>query len=83
MWKTLSEWLLAFCNMAKELQEHRVSLRRLEDRMRDMEEAIRLLAQEQRHARELEAMEREKFALKVERELAKPKALPAARRKKR
>jgi hypothetical protein len=52
-----TEWLLAFLNMARELQEHRTSIRRLEERLRDMEEAVRLIAQEQRHGRELELAE--------------------------
>jgi hypothetical protein len=83
MWKTLSEWLLAFLNMARELQEHRTSIRRLEERLRDMEEAIKLIAQEQRHGRELELAEREKLLLKLERVLTKPRGLPSPRRKKR
>jgi len=82
MWKTLSEWLLAFLNMARELQEHRTSIRGLEDRLRDVEQAIKLLAQEQRHARELEEAVREKFVLRLERELSKLKELPPSRRKK-
>ena len=52
MWKLLAEWVLAFFSMARELEEHRVSLRGLEDRLRNVEEAIKLLALEQRHARE-------------------------------
>ncbi len=82
MWKTLSDWLLAFLNMARELQEHRTSIRGLEARLRDVEVAIKLLAQEQRHGRELEEAHREQFALTLERELAKLKELPRAPRKK-
>ena len=48
-----------------------------------MEEAIKLLALEQRHAREAETAEREKFLLRVERELARPKALPPSGGRKR
>jgi len=84
MWKTLSDWLLAFLNMARELQEHRTSLRNLEDRMRDMEEAIKLLAQEQRHSRDMEATNREKLLLQLERELTKHQpVLPAASKRKK
>jgi hypothetical protein len=84
MWKTLSDWLLAFLNMARELQEHRTSLRKLEDRMRDMEEAIKLLAQEQRHSRDMEAVNREKLLLQLERELAKHQpALPVVSKRKK
>ena len=82
MWKTLSEWLLAFFNMARELQEHRTALRQQEERLRDLEEAIKLLAQEQRHAREMEAGEREKLLLRLQTQLRKQKALPSTRRKK-
>lgn len=83
MWKMLSDWLLAFLHMARELQEHRSSIRRLEERLRDMEEAIKLIAQEQRHRRELESAEREKLVLRLERELAKLKQLPPSRRKRK
>ena len=44
---------------------------RLEERIRGIEEALKLLAQEQRHAREMQSSEREKFLLMLERELAK------------
>ncbi len=84
MWRTLSDWLLAFLNMARELQEHRTGIRQLEDRLRDMEEAIKLLAQEQRHSRDLEASAREKLLLQLERELARhQQALPTVARRKR
>ncbi len=52
MWKTLADWLLAVLNMTRELEENRASVRRLEARLRDLEEAIKLLALAQRHARE-------------------------------
>ena len=83
MWKTISEWLLAFLNMSRELQEHRETIRRLDDRVRNTEESIKLLAQEHRHARELDAAEREKLLLQLERELSKQKTLSAPRGKKR
>ena len=44
MWKTLSDWLFAVFNMSRELQEHRGTIRQLEERVRDMEEALKLLA---------------------------------------
>ena len=47
-----------------------------------MEEAIKLLAQEQRHSRELESSEREKLLLRLQQEVIKLKELPALRRKK-
>jgi hypothetical protein len=80
MWRSIAEWLLAFLNMARELQEHRTTIRRLEERVRDLEEAIKLLAVEQRHARDIAAVERDKLLLQIERELTRHKALPPARR---
>ena len=69
--------------MARELQEHRTALRQQDERIRDLEGAITLLAQEQRHAREMEASEREKLLLRLQAELKKQRALPSTRRKKR
>lgn len=83
MWKTLSDWLFAVLNMSRELQEHRDAIRQLEDRTRNIEEAIKLLAQEQRHSRELESAEREKLLLRLQAEVAKLKELPAPRGKRR
>jgi len=59
MWKTIADSLLAFFGMARELEEHRARIRRLEDRLRDHEAALKLVAQEVRHTRALEAAERE------------------------
>ncbi|HAB18614.1 MAG TPA: hypothetical protein PLX89_17460 [Verrucomicrobiota bacterium] len=61
MWKTLADWLHAFLNMTRELQEHRVCLRQLEGRIRDTEESVKLLALELRHSREVDAAAREKL----------------------
>ena len=69
-------------NMTRELEENRANIRSLEARLRDMEEAIKLLALAQRHARQLEAAEWEKLVLLLQRELTKPKELPAPRGKK-
>jgi len=82
MWKTVADWLLAFFGMARELEEHRNTIRRLEERTRNLEEALRLLAQEQRHTRELESSEREKLLLKLERELNRLRELPKSRSEK-
>ncbi|MBC8097343.1 MAG: hypothetical protein H7Y43_16175 [Akkermansiaceae bacterium] len=82
MWKTLSDWLFAFFNMSRELQEHRDTIRQLEDRVRNTEEAIKLLAQEQRHSREIDSSEREKLLLRLQNELARLKELPAPRKRK-
>ncbi|MEY2409122.1 MAG: hypothetical protein QOF48_1792 [Verrucomicrobiota bacterium] len=80
MWKSLADWLLTFLNMARELQEHRTTIRRLEERLRDTEEALKLIAQEVRHARELDSVQREKLLLQLERELTRQKMLPQSRR---
>ena len=47
-----------------------------------MEEALKLLAQEQRHTRELESSEREKLLLRLQHEVAKLKELPPPRGRK-
>ena len=83
MWKTLVDWAAAFLGMARELQEHRTTIRRLEERIRDIEEALKLLAQEQRHARETQSLEREKFALMLERLLAKQPQLKGGSKRSR
>ena len=82
MWKTLSDWLFAFFNMSRELQEHRDTIRQLEERVRNTEEAIKLLAQEQRHSREMDSSEREKLLLRLQNEVVKLKELQSPRRKK-
>ena len=76
MWKTIANWVLAFSGMARELEEHRASIRRLEDRLRDNEEALKLVALELRHSRELDAAEREKQLLKLEKEVTRLRELP-------
>ena len=83
MWRTIADWVLAFFGMARELEEHRTNLREIEERVRNLEEAIKLLAQEQRHARELEMAEREKLLLKLERELTRQPRPPRPRGRKR
>jgi hypothetical protein len=65
--------------MSRELQEHRETIGQLKERVRNTEEATKLLAQEQRHARELESAEREKLLLRLQNEVAKLKELPAPR----
>jgi hypothetical protein len=80
MWKTIADWAAAFLGMARELQEHRESIRRLETRTRDLEEALKLLAQELRHSRHIDASEREKLLLKID-DLITKRALPRKRKK--
>jgi predicted nucleic acid-binding Zn-ribbon protein len=83
MWKTIADWLLAFFGMARELEEHRDRIRQLETRLRDHEEALKLVAQELRHTRELEAKEREKLMMNLKSDVARSKKLPPVKRKKR
>lgn len=82
MWKTLSEWLVVLFNLAREIQEHRTLLRHLEERVRNTEEAIKLLALEQRHGREVESVQREKLLLNVQSEVTKLKELSRPRPRK-
>jgi hypothetical protein len=81
MWKTIADWAAAFFGMARELQDHRASIRELERRVRDLEEVIKLLSLEQRHAREMESAEREKLILQLQTELSKHQ-LPLRRKRK-
>jgi hypothetical protein len=83
MWKTLVDWAAAFLGMARELQDHGTRLRRVEDRIRDIEEALKLLAQEQRHSREMQSAECEKVMLLLERELANRQLTSSKRRRKK
>ena len=83
MWKTLADWLHAFLNMTRELQEHRTSIRQMDDRVRDLEEAIKLLALELRHSREAEAAAREKLLLQIERQLPLQSSTSASRRRRK
>jgi hypothetical protein len=50
--------------------------------LRNTEEAIKLLAQEQRHSREMESAEREKLLLRLQNAVAKLKELPPPRGRK-
>lgn len=81
MWKTIADWAAAFFGMARELQEHRASIRRLEERVRDLEEMLRLLSQEFKHGRELESSEREKIMLRLEAEFSKRRLQNSKKRK--
>ncbi len=82
MWKTFVGWIAAFLGMTRELEEHRLAIKQLEERIRDNDETLKLLAQEMRHIREMEALERDKQLLKVEREITRLKELPGPKRKK-
>ena len=51
---------------ARHHQEQRGRIAELEHRVRDLEEAVRLLAQEANHAREVAALERAKLLLELQ-----------------
>lgn len=81
------EWLVTLLNIIRELAENRASVREqgqriheLEQHTRTLDESIKLLAQDLRHSREMESVEREKFLLQLERELAKLKELPRGKK---
>ena len=82
MWKTVVGWVTAFLGMARELEEHRLAIQQLEERIRDNDETLELLAQEMRHMREIEVLERDKQLLKVEREINRLIEVPRAKRRK-
>ena len=83
MWRSIADWALTLFGMSRQLEEHRATIRELEDRVRDLEEALKLVTQEQRHTRELDATEREKLMLRIENVMkSSERTLPAPRRKK-
>ena len=81
MFGKVTTWALSILNTSRELAEHRTRLRELDQRVRDLEEGFRMLSQELRHFREIDAAEREKLFLKVEALAAK--ALPQTGRRRR
>ena len=83
MWKALIDGLLAVLTLVRRTEENRLGICELEHRMRDLEEAMKLVVQEQRHAAEIAASEREKLLLRLDAVLAKnAAALPAKKRRK-
>lgn len=66
MFRRLFGWTLSLINVSQELDRHRDAIRDLNARIRDLEEAFRLLSREVRHSRELNAAECEKLLLKIE-----------------
>ncbi len=83
MWRSFADWAVAFLGMFRELQEHRVAIRDLTDRVRNLEETLRHLAQEKQHTDEVAALEREKLLPRIENEFSKrERSLLAPRGKK-
>ena len=83
MFRRLFAWTLSVFNVSQELEQHREAVRDLNARTRNLEEAFKLLSQELRHQRELNAIEREKFLLEIEGMKAKGQsAHPKKRRRK-
>ena len=81
MFRQLTEWAVSLIANSRELSDHRLRLKHLEERVRDLEEGMRLMLQQLQHDRVLEAAEREKLFLKIEALAAK--ALPQAGRRRR
>lgn len=74
---------MKFLGMSRELEEHRTAIEGLKDRVRNLEETLKLLAQQQQHRDELAALERDKLMLTLENEFARrDRSLPAPRGKK-
>ena len=80
MFRALADWILAFLGMVRELQKQREIVSQLEMRVRNLEESLHLLIQEQRHDRDLRALEDKKLLLEIEKGFAVRKA-PRLRKK--
>ena len=82
-WRSLAGWAIDVFGILRELEEHRVTLKDLQERVRSLEETLKLIAQKQEHRDEVAVLEREKLLLRIESEFAKRvRTLPAPRRKK-
>ena len=66
MLRAFTNWALSLLNISSRLSKTRDELSRVEERVRDLEEGMRIFSQELRHLRELNAAEREKLLLKIE-----------------
>ena len=83
MFRRLFGWTLSLINVSHELDRHRDAIRDLAARVRDLEEAFKLLSLEFRHQRELDAAEREKLVLKIEGIMAKVQPALAKKRRRK
>ena len=81
MFRKLTDWALSLLDSSREMSEHRVRLKHLEERVRDLEEGMRVMSQQFQHGRELDVGEREKLLLKIEGIVAKGQLPPPKRRR--
>ena len=83
MLRAFTNWALSLLNISSRLSKTHDALSHVEERVRDLEEGMRVFSQELRHQRELDAAEREKLLLKIECLAMKGQpALPKMRRRK-
>ena len=83
MFRQFTDWVVSLLGNSRELSDHRVRLKQLEERVRDLEEGMRMMLQQLQHDRALQAAEREKFLLRVEALAAKALPQPDRRRRKK
>ena len=83
MFRQFTDWVVSLLGNSRELSDHRVRLKQLEERVRDLEEGIRVMLRQLQHDRALESAEREKLLLKVEALTAKALPQPGRRRRKK
>ena len=83
MFRQFTDWVVSLLGNSRELSDHRTRLKQLEERVRDLEEGIRMMLQQLQHDRALEAAEREKLLLKIEALAAKASPQPGRRRRKK
>lgn len=83
MFRQFTDWVVSLLGNSRELSDHRVRLKQLEERVRDLEEGMRMMLQQLQHDRALEASEREKLLLKVEALADKATPQPGRKRRKK
>ena len=66
MWRTVAEWILRTVELMEGQKRQQAQIIALEKRVPDLEEALKLVSLESRHAREMEAAERDKLLLRLE-----------------
>jgi hypothetical protein len=66
MWRTVADWILRTVELVEGQRKQQAKIVEFEKRIRDLEEAFRILSQETRHAREMEASERTNLLLRLE-----------------
>ena len=83
MFRQFTDWVVSLLGNSRELSDHRTRLKQLEERVRDLEEGIRVMLRQLQHDRALGAAEREKLLLNVEALAAKASPQPGRRRRKK